>query len=66
MKYFVSLLNEKPHLGFLASGFGGLAGLLTFLKLITPLLGFFGALFGCAVGLITLLIKLREWRKGRA
>jgi len=66
MKYFYLLLNEKPHVGFAVSGLGGLAGLLTFLKVITPLLGFFGALFGAVAGFITLMIKLREWRKGRA
>jgi hypothetical protein len=60
-----NIFAAKPYLGMSAAGGGGLAGLLTWLNYISPVIGFLAALFGMLAGLFTLLIKIREWNKGR-
>jgi len=65
MKFVVELLTAKPSYGFMASMGGGVAGLLTALKVITPIFGFVSVLIGIAVGIVTLMIKLREWKRNR-
>lgn len=64
----VSLIQNKPFVGYISAGIGGLSGLLTILKVLTPVLGFAGALFGAAAGAITLWVKgveFLDWYKKR-
>lgn len=61
----VSLIQSKPHLGVITSFSGGVAGLLTFLKIITPIFGFISVLIGCIAGLLTVMVKWREWQRGK-
>lgn len=65
MNALFNLIAEKPYIGFSLTGAGFLSGLLTLLKVLTPILGFVGAALGVAAGVFTLLIKYREWKQGR-
>jgi membrane associated rhomboid family serine protease len=59
----ISLITNKPFVGYVGAAVGFFSGLLTILKVLTPILGFAGALFGAVAGLITLILKIREWKK---
>ena len=60
-----TFIESRPHLGILASAGGALSALLSHLGLINQCLGFGAALFGFAAGFFTVMIKWREWRRGR-
>jgi len=59
----ITLITNKPFVGYIGATVGFFSGLLTILKVLTPILGFAGALFGAAAGLITMLLKFREWKE---
>jgi hypothetical protein len=61
----VNLITARPHVGFLLTAVAPLSGILTFLKVLTPILGFAGAALGVAAGIITLLIKIREYKQSK-
>lgn len=58
----MNLLAHRPSLGYGLAAAGFASGVLTWVKILTPILGFAGAAFGCAAGFLTLLIKWREYR----
>lgn len=59
----ITLIANKPFIGYLGIGVGFTSGLLTIVKVLTPILGFGGALFGFVAGGITLWLKIKELRK---
>jgi len=63
MKYLWNIIEAKPHFGFALSGVGAAAGLMTFLKMLTPVIGFSTAVLGLIAAIITVRIKLREWKQ---
>jgi hypothetical protein len=65
MGKLLDLISDKPHIGFASAGGGAIAGLLTWLHVVTPLLGGIAALFGAIAGFFTMVVKYREWKKGR-
>ena len=58
----LTLIENKPIVGYLGAGLGFTSALLSVFKVLTPILGFAGAAFGAAAGFLTLLIKWREYK----
>lgn len=65
MNILIGLIEAKPSIGFFGTVGGSLAGLLTWIGVITPVLGCIAACLGVVAGIITVMIKLREWRNGK-
>ncbi len=59
------LISQKPVFGYLFAAGGFFSGLLTWLQILTPAIGFIGACLGALAGFYTLLIKVREWKRGK-
>lgn len=65
MRLLTALFEGKPLFATTAIGGGFISGLLTWLQVITPVIGFLGAVLGLTAGIITVMIKWREWTRGK-
>lgn len=61
-----NLITAKPQVGFALAGSGAVAGLLTFLQVMTPILGFGAALVGFIAGFFTMRSAILKWRHDKA
>lgn len=65
MNFLFQSIEDKPVIGYFLATQGGIAGLLVWLKMLTPVIGLLSAVLGLVAATITIMIKWREWKSGR-
>jgi len=56
------LIEQRPHVGIIASAGGFVTSLLSYMQEINILLGTVGAIFGIVAGYYTFRVKRRNWQ----
>jgi uncharacterized membrane protein YphA (DoxX/SURF4 family) len=58
----IGAIANKPVTSIAVTQGSFLAGVLTYIGVLTPLIGFISVVFGCVVGFYSMRIQYRKWK----